>query len=81
MLILICGVFQCFTRSFYFPAKAKQLISCNPRMEKALESVAQSNTGAPVSTPEVQAANPPTPAFKNTKLLKGIPNSLLEKVK
>ncbi|XP_034251008.1 DNA replication factor Cdt1 isoform X2 [Thrips palmi] len=68
-------------------AKAKQLISCNPRMEKALASVAQSNTGLPQSTTDNITVdppapnNPPTPVFKNMQLLKGIPNSLLEKVR
>lgn len=68
-------------------AKAKQLISCNPRMEKALASVAQSNTGEMKSTADGQLAdaptpnNPPTPVFKNMQLLKGIPNALLEKIR
>lgn len=71
---------------FFLIAKAKQLISCNPRMEKALASVAQSDTCAQKSTADVQVADPPTlnnsstPVIKNMQLLKGIPNSLLEKV-
>ncbi|KAE8739569.1 hypothetical protein FOCC_FOCC014929 [Frankliniella occidentalis] len=69
-------------------AKQRQLYSCNPRMEKALESVAQANSPA-VPTVNVQVVNPtptnpPTSPFKSMKLssaLKGIPKALLEKVR
>ena len=75
-------------------ACARQLYSCNPRMEKALENVAQSrnNGGDDIQAQNVRVevvdspaapCNPPSPtkSLQISAALKGIPKALLEKIR
>lgn len=73
-------------------ARARQMVSCNPRMEKALESVAQANNSCDVPTVNVTVVDasspapvdPPSSPMKSMQIsaaLKGLPKALVEKIR
>lgn len=74
--------------NYFTLAKSRQLFSCNPRMEKALQSVAAQSSSEPANVnvevvdPPSKPINPPSPTKPSqiTSALKGIPPALLEKV-
>lgn len=71
-------------------AKARDLYSCNSRMEKALQSVANASSGIPLANVNVEGVDPPAPtntqqspskSLQLASALKGIPKALLEKIR
>lgn len=68
--------------NFVFAEKAKNIFSCNLRMEKALQTVSEESSRLEVPSTPTKSLNTMSGAATSpiSTMLKGIPKALLEKV-